>query len=371
MRRQASRRPGFTLIEMLVVMLIILLLVGLLLPAVQKARIAAMNARTKSEIAGIGTAVENFKSTYDVKYIPTFFILASNYNPSAGDNAATVKALNESREFYSKVWPKAFLPYPSVAPGPGYTPLNQNNVGRIFLDGNQLLVFLLGGIPPASNPLPAVATAPWPASFQGTRQGFWNSPTSPFAASQAAALAGGQTAPATAQQAKGPFFDFDNNRIDTPFGHFHDPFWKPTNNASDPTIFLSVYYYFSSKYGNDYGYWGAIYQPVLNPGNSAGNATAQGGYGFMNPHVGMDGKYVEANGYQIVSAGRDQVPSPGAWPNAANTGWDLSMIWPGTGGYILPRNATNAPINQYPPFDPTGGGKDDIANWTGNALGSQ
>src|SRR5947209_16598887 len=75
-RFQASRRAGFTLIEMLVVMLIILLLIGLLLPAVQKARDAAMRASVKSEInSGLGTATGNFRSTSDGRYIPAYCIL--------------------------------------------------------------------------------------------------------------------------------------------------------------------------------------------------------------------------------------------------------------------------------------------------------
>jgi hypothetical protein len=238
------------------------------------------------------------------------------------------------------------------------TPLG-NDVVRIGLDGNQLLVFLLGGIPPATNP-PSGGNTPWPASFMGNRQGFVNSPTNPFGLS-----GGAENSPATGQQAKGPFFDFDNNRIDAQTAHFHDPYWKSTDpNANS----LSVYYYFSSKYGNDYNIWGAKFQPALNPMGTPGNVTLDGGYGFMNPHVGLDGKFLEPNGYQIVSPGQDQVPSVGLWRTAANT-LDPQFAWPGTQGYKIRRSAF-AQVPTAPFYDVNGGGADDISNWTGNTLGA-
>jgi len=361
MRRADSRRAGFTLIEMLVVIMIILLLVGLLLPAVQKARDAAMRAQVKSEIANIGTGIENFKTTYDVKYIPTFFILSNDYNFPPGDPWGP--ALTESREFYAKVWPKAFLP-PAITGGKtGFTPL-ANDVFRIQLDGNQLLVFLLGGVPPASSPPPG-KFAPWPPSFNpaNNRSGFLNSPTNPFGFAN-----GAENSPPQANQAK-LFFDFNPKRVDNN-GHFHDPYWKVVTDPNDPTINLSVYYYFSSKHGNDYDYWGRVYAPIFNPGGAAGGPTLAGGYGFMNPHVGLDAKYVEPNGYQIVSAGKDQTPSAGGQLLSLNPRvFDPNYVWPGSGSYKAPRSGQpNAP--PVPPYDPTGGGNDDVSNFSPYALGS-
>jgi|GEM_PF-2893532 len=85
-RRPASTpRSAFTLIELLVVISIIALLMGLLLPAVQKIRVAGKRTQTGADIGQLTTAANSFKTEFKF-YPPDSFTIPANKNANNPNN---------------------------------------------------------------------------------------------------------------------------------------------------------------------------------------------------------------------------------------------------------------------------------------------
>lgn len=142
---------GFTLIELLVVIGIIAVLVSLTTAAVMKLYGTGPRAHTSIEIKELERALEKFKLKHGM-YPPSRIILCKNlndyqvaylpqYSATPALKARELELKKESLAILSKIWPN--LQFPVDWDGSG-------SFRAAELEGDQCLVFFLGGIPSIS-----------------------------------------------------------------------------------------------------------------------------------------------------------------------------------------------------------------------------
>lgn len=146
---QRVSRKGFTLIELLVVIAIIAILVGLLLPAVQRVRLAAARVQNTNNLKQIGIAIHAFHD-------------ANRHFPDA---CLKTQSAAESGQVTTS-WRLALMPY-----------LEQQNFQTRY--DNNYWWWRPGNLTLAKGSGPKVFTSPFFDSFPGQGAYSWNGGTTP------------------------------------------------------------------------------------------------------------------------------------------------------------------------------------------------
>jgi prepilin-type N-terminal cleavage/methylation domain-containing protein len=276
-RRGRSRRAAFTLIELLVVIAIIAILVALTAAAVMRALSKGPELATKSDIQNMDSQLSATKSNLGVTYLPSHLRLREDSNYTSA-NPAIQADYNQTKGFLQQAFGRHI-----VDPG---TQIDWNGDGAIantdlLLEGEQVLVFLLGG-QPQYGANGAIGMKGYPPQ------------TSP----------GGTTK-------RGPFYEFQPGRLRA----FSAP--DPLN-GNQPSLLFPVYVdswnsgTFAGSKGMPYVFFSS-YVPE-------GNGSYQGDCPSLmpnGPYVDPTGRWLNASTWQIISAGADGQFGPGGLFNPA------------------------------------------------------
>jgi prepilin-type N-terminal cleavage/methylation domain-containing protein len=313
-RSRYTRRRGFTLIELLVVIAIIAILVSLTAAAVMRVLGKIPEIQTRTDISQMDVALGSFMADYNLQNPPPSYLhLCENgtqyYNASGQVLPQYVSTVNFLQQWFGR----------SFNPKGSY---DWNGSGKIDapyqLEGEQCLVFYLGGIP----------------TYSGATIGMTG--FCPNVANPALFAAAGSTR-------KGPYFNFNPSRLTTLLYpgksniQLHFPVYtdawqvqaEQNNLGSQPYAFFST----SGKING--------YNLV-----TGGDCPTIGAEAYYESITNKQPGYTFNNRYQIISAGQDGI-----------FGFDPTKTIPGG----VPWSPANGA---------TGNGKDDQANFSSKILGA-
>jgi len=201
--RPSFVRRAFTLIELLVVIAIIAILVSLTTAGVMVFMKKGPQMVATNDITQLEISIQNFQQAYKVNYIPSAIVLCERL----GDYDSTKQIDKDSIAYLTMLWPQLLSPDTSGVikwvvgidwTGDGVVPTGAaNTANRMILEGDQCLVFFLGGIP-------------IPGATLGVA-GFSTDPRDPAKAQPV--TIGTTTFPAQTTGRKGPYYEFPSSPV--------------------------------------------------------------------------------------------------------------------------------------------------------------
>jgi prepilin-type N-terminal cleavage/methylation domain-containing protein len=325
-RPYATKRSGFTLVELMVVILIITVLSALLAMAVSRAMAAGKRTRNQIEIRQLAAAVDAFKTAYKVDYIPSSIFLSENGAAYSGP-AANAPLYRDSLAYLQRIWPRLNFTNPNGGidwngNGKIDPPTGSAVNGDVILTGDQCLVFFLGGIPNYLDPLTGLQALPGQGLPSCT--GFSTNPGNPAA----------HVLPQTpGLLPKPPLYEFDSGRLvrgynpNAPlFFSYLDTYGNSTDGKGTWASGTGQpYLYFSSYQGrNGYNHFGIVECQGFDPNANVLKP--------VYPYAQGVNQYLNPSGFQIISAGADKLFGPGS-ANPSTSGASGGPFWsPATAG---------------------------------------
>jgi prepilin-type N-terminal cleavage/methylation domain-containing protein len=282
-------RPGFTLVELLVVIAIIAVLISLTAAAVFRVRERATELQVRNDITQMQTSIQAFCSKNQIDFIPSRIVLREDGQYGTNANATIAQWELQSLAYLKRLWPR-------LVTGPsclghdwnGDGQITVGDTGAFVLEGDQCIVFFLGGI-----------------QVLGAAQGFGVNKSYPANVNV--------NLPNSVPKSKSesPFFDFATDRLVIQ----GDPLGTGRSNQFrsylDP--FGSAYAYFASRggFGGATGQYNPDCSGLLGK-NGVGTTVANGGppsfYWEGTPLTGaIQNRPYNRDGFQIICAGKDGV----------------------------------------------------------------